>query len=70
MNRLIKRGSYKQSFTLLRNALIAGSGTPLDSVTYGLSAPQQLAAFAPPPSGPPDAGRVLDSFPASLNPEV
>jgi hypothetical protein len=42
----IKPGSYKQSFGLIRNALIAGSGSPLDAVTYGLSAPQQLAGFA------------------------
>jgi hypothetical protein len=58
----IKPGSYKQSFTLLRNALIAGGGGPLDALSYGLSGPQQLAGFAgaagqsaaqPPPGGPP-----------------
>ncbi len=44
----IKPGSYKQRFTLLRNALIAGSGFPgAGALSFGLSAPQQLAGFAP-----------------------
>jgi len=43
----IKPGSYKQSFTLMRNALIAGSGIPgLNELSYGLSSAQQLAGFA------------------------
>jgi hypothetical protein len=42
----IKPGSYKQSFTLLRNALIAGSGSIFDALSFGLSVPQQLAGFA------------------------
>jgi hypothetical protein len=43
----IRPGAYKQSFTLLRNALIAGSGSPLlDALTFGLPAPQELAGFA------------------------
>jgi hypothetical protein len=57
----IKPGSYKQNFTLVRNALIAGSGIPgADELSYGLSAPQQLSGFASaagaaaqPPGGPP-----------------
>jgi len=58
----IRPGSYKQSFSLLRNALIAGGGGPFDAISYGLSAPQQLGSFAgavaqsatpPPPGGPP-----------------
>jgi hypothetical protein len=42
----IKPGSYKQSFTLVRNALIAGTGSLLDALSFGLSVPQQLAGFA------------------------
>jgi hypothetical protein len=42
----IKPGSYKQSFTLRRNALLPGTGGPLDALSYGLSAPQQLQGFA------------------------
>ncbi len=43
----IKPGSYKQSFTLLRNALLPGSGIgPFDALSYGLSIPQQLGGFA------------------------
>jgi hypothetical protein len=40
----IKPGSYKQSFTLKRNRLIASSGNPLDPASYGVG--QQLSAFA------------------------
>jgi hypothetical protein len=43
----IKPGSYKQSFTLSRNALIAGSGDPL---AYLTSPVQQLSGFAAPPA--------------------
>jgi hypothetical protein len=39
----IKPGSYKQSFTLSRNALIAGSGDPLSYLT---SQVQELGSFA------------------------
>jgi hypothetical protein len=39
----IKPGSYKQSFTLSRNALIAGSGNPLSYLT---SPVQELGGFA------------------------
>jgi hypothetical protein len=43
----IKPGSYKQRFTLLRNAFLPGSGIgPLDALSYGLSIPQQLGSFA------------------------
>ena len=42
----IKPGSYKQSFTLVRNALIAGTGSLFDALSFALSVPQQLAGFA------------------------
>ncbi|MGB0091578.1 MAG: hypothetical protein WBP81_03465 [Solirubrobacteraceae bacterium] len=43
----IKPGSYKQRFTLLRNAFLPGTGIAgLDALSYGLSVPQQLAGFA------------------------
>jgi hypothetical protein len=43
----IKPGSYKQQFTLLRNAFLPSSGFgPLDLASYGLSAGQELAGFA------------------------
>lgn len=42
----IKPGSYKQSFTLSRNALIAGSGIPgVDALSYLTSPAQSLASF-------------------------
>ena len=47
VSHLIKPGSYKQRFTLLRNAFLPGAGIgPLDALSYGLSVPQQLAGFA------------------------
>jgi hypothetical protein len=56
----IKPGSYKQSFTLQRNRLIAGGGMGLDPGSLGLG--QQLPAFtsaagqaASPPAGAPVA---------------
>jgi hypothetical protein len=65
----IKPGSYKQRFTLLRNALLPGTGIgPLDALTYGLSVPQQLGNFAqgaaraaatPPPGLPAPPGLPL-----------
>jgi hypothetical protein len=42
----IKPGSYKQSFTLTRNALIAGSGSLADAVGYGVSPVRTLSSFA------------------------
>jgi hypothetical protein len=43
----IKPGSYKQRFTLSRNALIASSGDPgLDALSYLSSPGQSLAGFA------------------------
>ncbi|MGH2896974.1 MAG: hypothetical protein ACRDPM_27415, partial [Solirubrobacteraceae bacterium] len=43
----IKPGSYKQSFTLSRNALIASRGAPgLDALSYLSSIGQSLASFA------------------------
>ena len=73
----IKPGSYKQSFTLLRNALIAGSGSLFDALSYGLSAPQQLAGFArsaadsatQPPPGLPGLGDLpLPALPIPVPP--
>jgi hypothetical protein len=56
----IKPGSYKQDFSLLRNALVGSGGGPFDPLSYGLSASQQLPALptstiptpAPPGSAP------------------
>lgn len=53
----IKPGSYKQSFTLSRNALIAGEGGFGDLVSYATSPGRQLSSFAsgtvrPVPLGP------------------
>jgi hypothetical protein len=42
----IKPGSYKQSFTLTRNALIAGEGSLTDALSYGLSPDRKLSSFA------------------------
>jgi hypothetical protein len=43
----IKPGSYKQSFTLTRNALVAGSAIPgVNVATQALGTGQQLAGFA------------------------
>ena len=42
----IKPGSYKQSFTLSRNALIAGSGMPGDIASFLASPVQQLGSLA------------------------
>jgi hypothetical protein len=42
----IKPGSYKQSFTLTRNALIAGTGSLTDALSYGLSPVRTLSSFA------------------------
>src|SRR5262249_23715288 len=42
----IKPGSYKQSFTLVRNALIAGSGSLTDALSYGSSPGRTLSSFA------------------------
>jgi hypothetical protein len=65
----IKPGSYKQSFTLVRNRLIAFSDVGSSPLSWGGSAGQQLAAFAPPPAAapmPPVApGVPLPSVPAS-----
>jgi hypothetical protein len=41
----IKPGSYKQSFTLSRNALVAGGGLA-GALSYGLAPVQQLSSFA------------------------
>jgi hypothetical protein len=43
----IKPGSYKQSFTLTRNALIAGSDPFSNLVGYATSPAQSLSKFAP-----------------------
>jgi hypothetical protein len=55
----IKPGSYKQNFTLSRNALIAGGGNPL---SYAASAATELGGFvasaAPPPPLPGGVGIV------------
>jgi hypothetical protein len=42
----IKPGSYKQSFTLTRNALVAGGGLMSNLLGYTASSAQGLAAFA------------------------
>jgi len=42
----IKPGSYKQNFTLSRNALIAGGGEPLGPLSYAISPVQQLGGLA------------------------
>jgi hypothetical protein len=43
----IKPGSYKQSFTLTRNALIAGTGLASNLLGYATSSAVALSAFAP-----------------------
>ena len=61
----IKPGSYKQSFTLLRNRLIA-SGSPLPAT---LGSGQQLPAFATaPPSPAAPAGAPVAPPPAPMPP--
>jgi hypothetical protein len=43
----IQPGSYKQSFTLSRNALVAGANPLTNLVGYATSSAQQLSTFAP-----------------------
>ncbi len=52
----IKPGSYKQSFTLSRNALIAGTGSIADLLGYATSPARALSSFAPLGPGPVPAG--------------
>ena len=53
----IKPGSYKQSFTLSRNALIAGTGSIFgDVLSYVTSPARSLSGFAPPAPSPVPAG--------------
>ncbi len=65
----IKPGSYKQSFSLSRNALIAGGGSPLSYLT---SQVQQLGGFAasaaPAPPALPGGVGVVTSPPGPLLP--
>ena len=65
----IKPGSYKQSFTLSRNALIAGSGSPLPYLT---SPVQELSGFAasaaPAPPALPGGVGIVTSPPGPLLP--
>ena len=65
----IKPGSYKQSFTLSRNALIAGGGSPLSYLT---SQVQQLSGFAasaaPAPPALPGGVGIVTSPPGPLLP--
>ena len=48
----IKPGSYKQSFTLTRNALIAGTGSITDLLSYAKSPARALSSFPPAAPGP------------------
>jgi hypothetical protein len=63
----IKPGSYKQSFTLTRNALIAGTGSITDLISYATSPAQSLSAFAPTGPGPVPLGPLGVPIPPGPN---
>jgi hypothetical protein len=67
VNHTIKPGSYKQSFTLLRNRLIAG-GSGLDLGIAGMQQLPGIAAAAPLPSPPPGAPAPPMPMPALPRP--
>lgn len=63
----IKLGSYKQSFTLSRNALIAGTGSIAGLLGYATSPARALSAFPPLGTGPVPAGPLGIPLPPGPN---